>query len=280
MSFQSLTNELILEIAEHLDSCRDINAFLRVNHRLYVLLHDELYLDDITRHNSRGLMWATERNRLSLARTFLSLGANANALNMTDSGCSWEQTPLHSAARKGYVRMVRLLLANGGDPRSEDLLTGTPLLEALWADHEQIARILVRHTADLPSFLLMRHIGLSPLHLAARIHKLNFLRWLVQEAGEDINRADELGRTVLHFVTVDDDLPLARTIRAVMFLVNLGANFGCGPDCVPNEREAAARDCFRGISNPLVNAFFDKISCRCGIAMMARLLRDHPKDSP
>ena len=49
MSFQNLPNEIILEIAGHLNSCRDKNAFLQVNGHVHLLLHDELYRNNIRR---------------------------------------------------------------------------------------------------------------------------------------------------------------------------------------------------------------------------------------
>ena len=275
MSFQNLPNEIILEIAGHLNSCRDKNAFLQVNGHVHSLLHDELYRNNIRRHNGSGLAWAAERNRMNTARVFLSLGADPNGLHTPKNGTCWE-TPLHVAVRKGHLHMVQLLLDNGANPRAENRLTATPLFYALSPSREEIARVLVRHTDDFASFVQIRDIELLPIHLAVRLGNFNFVRWLVQDVGHDINRVDKFGRTALHFLQFSNDLSASEAIGMVMSLVDLGANFGCGPSCVPNEEEVTARDCLRGSSEPLVKAFFDKISCRCGIAMMAKIL-EYPK---
>jgi hypothetical protein len=50
-----LANELLLSIADSLNSERSINAFARTNRRLYLLLNDFLYKHNITKGESSAL---------------------------------------------------------------------------------------------------------------------------------------------------------------------------------------------------------------------------------
>lgn len=268
MSLNGLPVEVILEIVRHLESCRDMNAFLRVNRGLHSLLDDELYVKNIKQQNSVALIWAAERGRPNTVRRFLALGANPNAQLNTPFG--GRRTALHGAARKGHFRIVQILLDYGADPRVEDASTKTPLCEALCAGHERVARQLARHTKDFPSFIAIRNMFLSPVHVAARLHKYNSIRWLV-DAGQDINQANSQGKTALHFVlssgmTGDD------TLRVAMALVDMGATFGCGPHCMPDEAATRARNSRLASPEPLVRCFFERISCRCGIETMEKFV--------
>jgi hypothetical protein len=50
-----LANELLLSIADSLNSERSINAFARTNRRLYLLLNDFLYKHNVTKGESSAL---------------------------------------------------------------------------------------------------------------------------------------------------------------------------------------------------------------------------------
>lgn len=268
MSLISLPVEVILEIIRHMETCRDMNSFLRVNRGLNSLLGDELYIKNIKQQNSAALIWAAERGRPSTVRRFLALGANPNAQLNTPFG--GRRTALHAASRKGHFRIVQILLDYGANPRVEDASTRTPLCEALCAGHERVARQLARHTKDFPSFIAIRNMALSPIHVAARLHKYNSIRWLI-EAGQDINQTNSQGKTALHFV-LSSGLTGDDTLRVAMALVEMGANFGCGSHCAPDE--AATRARHRGLASPtpLVRCFFERISCRCGVETMTKFL--------
>lgn len=234
-----------------------------------MLLGDELYIKNIKQQNSVALIWAAERGRPVTARRFLALGANPNAqLNTPFSG---RRSALHAAAGKGHFHIVQILLDYGANPRIEDAATKTPLCEALCAGHERVARQLARQTDDFPSFVAIRSMTLSPIHVAARLHKYNSIRWLI-EAGQDINQTTSQGKTALHFV-LTSGLTGNDTLRAAMALVDMGATFGCDPSCTPDE--AATRTRQRGLASPepLVRCFFERISCRCGIETMTNFLK-------
>ena len=77
MSLLDVANELLLCISDNLESERDINAFTRINRRIYFVLNDYLY-----RHNVRkfgggsALLWAAEHGREATAQRLLEEGAN------------------------------------------------------------------------------------------------------------------------------------------------------------------------------------------------------------
>ncbi|KAH9206130.1 hypothetical protein DL95DRAFT_397125, partial [Leptodontidium sp. 2 PMI_412] len=58
VSLLALANELLLSIAESLDSERSISAFARTNRGLYLLLNDFLYKHNVTKGGSSALWWA------------------------------------------------------------------------------------------------------------------------------------------------------------------------------------------------------------------------------
>ncbi|RYO91384.1 hypothetical protein DL766_002168 [Monosporascus sp. MC13-8B] len=270
MSVNSLPVEVILELVRHLDTCRDVNALLRVNRPLYLLLDDELCLKNIKQQNSSALIWAVQHGRDVTARRLLALGADPNAQPKA-SNCR-RLSALHIAAREGHFCLVQTLLDYGANPRIEDQLTKTPFYEALYAGHERVARQLARQTQDFPLFLAIRDLALSPIHVAAQLHKYNSIRWLI-EAGQDVNQTDFQGRTALHFA-LTSGLLAENTLRVAIALLDMGATFGCGPSCLPDE--AATRAQRRGVtsSEPLVRALFQRISCRCGIEAITKFLED------
>ena len=51
----ALINELLLSIADSLDSKHSINAFARTNRRLYLLLNDFLYKYNVIKEESSAL---------------------------------------------------------------------------------------------------------------------------------------------------------------------------------------------------------------------------------
>lgn len=79
---------------------------------------------------------------VSILRALLEHGANPDMLYWL------EQTPLHYAARWGYVRSVRLLLKYGADVRATDCFGQTPLSLAAEEDNTKIARLLLDAGAD------------------------------------------------------------------------------------------------------------------------------------
>jgi ankyrin repeat protein len=76
-------------------------------------------------HQPDQLVRAAEKNSLDAVALLIDLGFDVNAINRT--------APLHEAAMRGNLKIIKLLLAHGADPNIHDhSFDATP---AGWADH-------------------------------------------------------------------------------------------------------------------------------------------------
>ncbi|PWY83426.1 hypothetical protein BO70DRAFT_395872 [Aspergillus heteromorphus CBS 117.55] len=71
MTLLALANELLLLIAETLESEKDINAVVQTNHRLYALLNPYLYQHNRRHSGSSALRWAATAGQVSTVRRIL-----------------------------------------------------------------------------------------------------------------------------------------------------------------------------------------------------------------
>ncbi len=58
------------------------------------------------------------------------------------------ETPLHIAAKKGYSKIVTILLAHKADMEAQDLIRQTPLIAAVRANRYDTAKILLENGAN------------------------------------------------------------------------------------------------------------------------------------
>jgi ankyrin repeat protein len=160
MPLLDLAGELLLAIAKHLESERDISALTRVNHYIYGLLNAYLYLYNVQQSGSSALLWAALHGKEKTADKSLEEGANPQAT--TDDG----STPLFLAARNGREAVVKLLLAKGGvDPDSKDKVGRTPLSRATEEGHDAVVKLLLgTHVVNVHA--QDYDLGDSPLSLA------------------------------------------------------------------------------------------------------------------
>ncbi|PYH91899.1 hypothetical protein BO71DRAFT_298391, partial [Aspergillus ellipticus CBS 707.79] len=68
MSLLNLANEVLLMIAETLESENDINAMVQTNHRFYALLNPYLYRHNRRHSGSSALLWAAMTGQAVTAR--------------------------------------------------------------------------------------------------------------------------------------------------------------------------------------------------------------------
>jgi len=124
---------------------------------------------------------------------------------------------LQVASANGHEAAVRLLLEAGADVESKDNTYGqTPLSWAAEMGHLDVVKWLVLEAgADVES--KDRESGRTPLSWAARNGHLEVVNLLVQEAGTDVESKDQQGRTPLRCAAENGHLEI------VKFLVQAGA---------------------------------------------------------
>lgn len=98
-----------------------------------------------------------ERDDTPGALACLSAGTSIHARNFD------EQTPLHIAAERGLVDVMRALLDKGADPDARDFEGETPLHLAALKDQSRAINLLLAHGADIDA---QDNDGRTPLHHA------------------------------------------------------------------------------------------------------------------
>ncbi|RHZ56270.1 uncharacterized protein CDV56_104947 [Aspergillus thermomutatus] len=162
------------------------------------------------------LMRAVENRNRSLLVAVLKLGANPN--ERCDLAVN---SPLGGAVKLKRADMVRLLLEHGADPNMVRPNPRPPLCEAVMAGSYAIAQQLL--SAGANTELADRGSGMTALHLAASLGRIQFVRLLLRE-GANINSQDRYRGTPLH---------CAQTLEICEFLIDRGAD--------PNIRDKEGR---------------------------------------
>src|SRR6266487_6102015 len=120
MPLLDLSAELLLFIAEILESKGDLNAFSQTNRRLYSLLNNYLYRHNVRECNGSALIWAAQYGREGTARRLLEEGADIE----TTTYCG--HTILSCAAYNGKEKVVKLLLKKGANVMAKNENGMTP----------------------------------------------------------------------------------------------------------------------------------------------------------
>ncbi|MHA6879477.1 ankyrin repeat domain-containing protein [Ralstonia pseudosolanacearum] len=122
------------------------------------------------------------------SRPDLAMAVNANGTTL-----------LASAAKRGHLEVVRLMLAR---PESAILINQintrgeTPLQRAVEAGHAVVVGTLLQHEEIDPN-MADKH-GQTPLHIAAGKRHADLTRALVAHPRTEVNRQDRDGNTALH----------------------------------------------------------------------------------
>ncbi|KAL4888617.1 ankyrin repeat-containing domain protein [Aspergillus ambiguus] len=142
MPLLSLPNGLLFEISTKLEYQRDFNNLARTNRRLYSLLNDHLYKNNIRYHHGSALFWASRNGRISTAEKCLQMGAN---MELSDDG----DTPLSVATTCQQPDMVKLLLECGANPNRPCIYDNFPLTIAARLGNEAMVGVMLDYGAEL-----------------------------------------------------------------------------------------------------------------------------------
>ncbi|KAL4795131.1 ankyrin repeat-containing domain protein [Aspergillus venezuelensis] len=149
MSLLVLPNELLLIIAGHLDSKRDIEALGRTNKLLGQIATKALYQHNANHENSSAL-WAARRNRLDVVEEMLKCKADINVRDRNGL------TSLLLSVKHGTIRMFEMILDRKPDLYlmgdwypSSNVAVGPALFEAAWKGHPRKVKLLLDHGADV-----------------------------------------------------------------------------------------------------------------------------------
>ena len=161
--------------------------------------------------NKRGVR--TPPRTLAQLRTLRSLILALTLLTAAAGHGVTQQTPLHWAARNGYVDVARGLIANGADLNVRETLRRTPLHVSV--EHEEMVRFLISAGAAVNA---TDALGNTPLHLAVRYHGAVTA---LLELGSDVSARNYLGDTALEIAIRQGNS--RRNRRVVTALVDAGA---------------------------------------------------------
>jgi ankyrin repeat protein len=138
-------------------------------------------------HGRTALLFAVDKGFISVCRTLLDHGADANL-----------QEPILNAVGQGNEAIVQLLLSHGASMKSTDQSGRTPLYLAAAKGFTGLCRALAAQGADINA---KDNRGRTPLHIAATLGNLPTVEFLVSNKAQ-IEAKDDAGLTPLD-VAVD-----------------------------------------------------------------------------
>jgi len=155
-------NELLLQIAENIGGCKDLNAFTRSAKQTYGPLNGMLYENNVRDGLSSALFWGRARCKDRTVSKMIDAGASVNYTKRwkvtrvpQPTSRGWT-APLYQVVQIGRSRTYRRIHKQvaKADAREQ-------MLQAALANRTVVASLLLKHGADLHS---LDHRGLTPLH--------------------------------------------------------------------------------------------------------------------
>ncbi len=135
--------------------------------------------------NYKDLHWATDQNKVGLAKYWLDKGIDKDARD------SVLRTPLHWAAIYNSEAVAKLLIDAGADKDAKNKYLSTPLHFAAVHNSEAVAKLLIDAGADKDA---QTENLLTPLHFAAIRNSEAIIKLLI-DAGADKGSKDNKGNT-------------------------------------------------------------------------------------
>ena len=173
-----------------------------------LITYNPSVVHDKDENNDTPLHIAAREGFLSAVKLLIEKGADIHAGDNEDS------TPLDVAAGSGKFEVVEFLVEMGTDLKHSDINGNTALHFAIFGNDAEIARYLIEHGADTKA---VNNRFMSPL-IAAAFRRNETIMNLLMETGVDPNESNENGLTPLIMVA-GMGYP-----NPVISLLELGAN--------------------------------------------------------
>jgi ankyrin repeat protein len=143
-SLLCLGNDVLLLIADCLDSEHSINALVCTNRGLYLLLNNYLYRYNVVNAKSSALHWAARHEQEKSAAMSIAQGGELESKEYR-----YGKAPLCQAAENGHKAVVNVLLEADAEFEVKDKFGRTPLFLAAEKGHEAVIRVLLEVGAEL-----------------------------------------------------------------------------------------------------------------------------------
>lgn len=191
-------------------------------------IQQTLNQDKLLKLNTK-LWLAIKNNQLEKVKDFLEQGATLHKI----SGVSLrrydldENTPLHLAAKLGFIEIVELLLEYTSEVDARNRLKQTPLQWAAYYSHLDVVKYLVSKGADVHT---IDADGDPALTWAANKAQFKVVDYLIQQ-GADPKKISPIGNTALHWVAIAGEVKMAQHLL----------DLGCDP-LLKNQQGSTALD--------------------------------------
>ncbi|KAJ5959288.1 uncharacterized protein N7479_006438 [Penicillium vulpinum] len=142
MSISTVSNELLLLIAQQSQSQNDLNALIQANYHFYRLLKPTLYRYNLCHQNGDGILRAAKLGSITAVAQFIKEGYIVKGRPVHDKehvldrfgqqvpcSCHLEH-PILYAAEHGHSALVAYLLSVGSEPDLKNSLGQTPMHRA------------------------------------------------------------------------------------------------------------------------------------------------------
>ena len=163
------------------------------------------------RENDYPLHEAVESGKIEQVASLLEC-SNINVNEQDTDG----MTPLHIAARDGYIEIARLLIKHQANSNLADDCGDTPLAVAAINGHEAVVLLLLGCSNDLVK--TKDYYNHTPLHMAVHGGHVSIVRLLL-EHGADANAQDGSLKSPLHYAVSESEHDQNYNYRAIFCLL-------------------------------------------------------------
>ena len=169
-------------------------------------------------------------------------------VDINDTNANHE-TPLHLACALGHKHIVHVLISNGADMYTKDILNNAPIHRAVSQGHRDAVNYLIIDRVCNPK--IKGYQGRTLLHFACGVGNVNFVATLTEKYGISPMATDAVNQTPLHIAASHGQEEVVS-----LFLTN----YNLKVDCRSN-----------GMLSPLY------LACYCGHASVVTALQSRSK---